>query len=282
MKRDSDGKYIVRLPFNDKRHKLGSSYKIAEKRFIALERKFKSNDALRLEYVKFMREYEELGHMTKVPKDQVRDDGYFLPDHAVIKEGSDTTKIRVVYDGSAKSDSGISLNDTLMVGPSIQQSLFDIVLRSRTHQIILSADIEKMYRIIKVHKDDCKFQRIIWRENTSQELEVFELNTVTYGTASATYLATRVLHELAKNEWEGFPKAAQIVKRDFYVDDIFTGADTREEALCLRNDLSNLLKLGGFKLRQWFSNDLKLISSLPENLKNVKLLSNSLNSIKTL
>ena len=139
-----------------------------------------------------------------------------------------------------------------------------------------------MYRMINVHKDDSKFQRIIWRENTGQEIEVFKLNTVTYGTASAPYLATRVLHELAKNEWERFPKAAEIVKRDFYVDDIFAGADTREEALCLRNHLNNSLKLGGLQLRQWCSSDLELISSLPENLKNVKLLSDSLNSIKTL
>ena len=51
-----------------------------------------------------MREYEELGHMAKVPMDKVRDVGYFLRHHAVIKEGSNTTKVRVVYDGSAKSD----------------------------------------------------------------------------------------------------------------------------------------------------------------------------------
>ena len=74
----------------------------------------------------------------------------------------------------------------------------------------------------------------------------------------------------------------EIVQRDFYVDDIFTGADTGEEALYLRNDLNNLLKLGDFKLRRWCSNDIELMSSIPENLKNVTLLSDSLHSIKTL
>lgn len=280
--RDLLGRYTVRLPFNEKKRDLGSSFEVAKRRFIALERKFKQNDTLKQEYIKFMREYEHLGHMTRITNTKFQDNGYFLPHHAVLKETSITTKVRVVFDASAKTNSGISLNDTLMIGPTIQQTLFDILIRGRTHQIILAADIEKMYRMVNMNKDDAKYHRIVWREEQNQELEIFELKTVTYGTASAPYLATRVLHELAENEYQNFPRASEIVKRDFYVDDLFSGANTREEALLLQDELTELLSRGGFNLRQWCSNDSEVMNSIPENLANITLFSDASQPIKTL
>lgn len=77
VKRDSTGKYCVKLPTNEKIHKLGNSYKIAEYRFFALEKKFESNEGLKSEYCKFMREYEDLGHMTKIANNKLHDKGYF-------------------------------------------------------------------------------------------------------------------------------------------------------------------------------------------------------------
>jgi hypothetical protein len=58
---------------------------------------------------------------------------FFLSHHAVFKEGSMTTKTRVVFDSSAEGTTGISLNDMLMVGPTIQQDLVSIVLRFQMH-----------------------------------------------------------------------------------------------------------------------------------------------------
>ncbi|XP_043466286.1 uncharacterized protein LOC122501086 [Leptopilina heterotoma] len=281
-KRDRDGKYTVKLPVNEKINKLGSSYTIAERQFLALERKFESNKELKNEYCKFMREYEELGHMKRVTVDKIPDDGYFLPHHAVLRADSSTTCCRVVYNGSSKTKNGLSLNDALKVGPTVQQPLIAILIRSRTHTILLSADIEKMYRMINIDEDDRKFHRIIWRDDPSKELAIYELTTVTYGTASAPYLATRVLQELAENEKENFPDASEIIKRDFFVDDLFTGAKNQNEAIALRDELIELLKLGGFKLRKWCSNDLELISSLPDDLINIKLFSDPSLSIKTL
>jgi hypothetical protein len=82
------------------------------------------------------------------------------------------------------------LNDTLLVGPTIQQDLYSIVLRFRTYQIALTADIAKMYRQVRIHQDDRKLQRILWKRSTEEPLRTYELSTVMYGTASASYLAT--------------------------------------------------------------------------------------------
>ena len=72
----------------------------------------------------------------------------FLPHHGVIKDEGSTSKIRVVFDGSTKTSSGYSLNDIQMVGPTIQQDLTSILIRFREHQILITADIIKMYRQI--------------------------------------------------------------------------------------------------------------------------------------
>jgi len=82
-----------------------------------------------------MDEYLSLGHMQLVPEDDSSYDNtsnkliFFLPHHAIFKESSTTTKTRIVFDASAKSTTGVSLNDMLMVGPTIQQDLISIVLR---------------------------------------------------------------------------------------------------------------------------------------------------------
>ncbi|XP_033218228.1 uncharacterized protein LOC117173695 [Belonocnema kinseyi] len=80
--------------------------------------------------------------------------GFYLPHHAVIRADDITTKIRFVFNGSTKTSTGVSLNDSLMVGPKIQDDLFILLTRFRSHRFALTADIEKMYRQVLVHPDD--------------------------------------------------------------------------------------------------------------------------------
>lgn len=86
-------------------------------------------------------------------------------------------------------------------------------------------------------KSQTHLQRIFWRESPEQPLKVFTLQTVTYGTSSASYLATLTLTQLAQDDSDKLPLAARAVSKDFYVDDVLTGADTLSEALELRDQL---------------------------------------------
>ena len=123
--------------------------------------------------------------------------GFYLPHHAVMKEDSLTTKIRVVFDGFAKSFSGTSLNDTLMVGSTLQDDLFTQLIRFRSRKYALIADMEKMYRQVKVHPEDTVYQKIAFRDNSKDPIKVYTLDTVTYGIACAFFLSIRALHKLA-------------------------------------------------------------------------------------
>jgi hypothetical protein len=108
-----------------------------------------------------MEEYEDLGHMNQTIEDESSiEEQYYLPQHVVFKSSSSTTRTQVVFDGSCHSSDGLSLNGTLLVGPTIQKDLYSFVLRFRTYQIAFIAHIAKMYRQVRIHQDDRKLQQI--------------------------------------------------------------------------------------------------------------------------
>ena len=163
------------------------------------------------QYRDFMNEYLRLGHMREVAITNKNDSGYYFPHHAVLRPDSQTTKLRTVFNASFRSSTGISLNDILMIGPIIQDDLVTILMRFRLRQFVFSADVTKMYRQIRVHDDDVHLQRIFWRDSISKPISVYELTTVTYGTAPASYLATKCLNVLADECAELFPLASEAI-----------------------------------------------------------------------
>ncbi|XP_068987944.1 uncharacterized protein [Bombus flavifrons] len=281
VQRNNEGRYIVALPFNETTPSLGSSKAMAMKRLTSLCRRFQRDKQFEADYHAVIQEYLELGHMTKITTDHYTDDGYFLPHHGVIKESSQTTKLRVVFDGSAPTTTGVSLNDVLHTGPKLQDDLFFILLRFRSHQYVITGDVEKMYRQFLVRPEDRKFQQILWR-NSDGRVDTYQLNTVTFGLSAAPYLAIRCLRQLADDEGHRYPRAATVLKRDFYVDDLLTGVDTRGEARSLRTELTELLKLAGLNIRKWASNDRELLRGLSEQDINDKLLLGESQTFKTL
>ena len=97
-------------------------------------------------------------------------------------------------------------------------------------------------------------KKSLWRENQNEPIKVYKLNTVTYGTACAPFLAIRILHQLAQDEADKQPLVQEILREDLYVDDLLTGAETVEKAAALKEGLIKLANRGGFNLRKWFSN----------------------------
>lgn len=163
----------------------------------------------------------------------------------------------------------MSLNDRMIIGPVIQQKLLSILLRWRKHKYAMTADVEKMYR--QIREQDQHLQCIVWRKSSTGPIQNYKLNTVTYGTASAPFLAIRTLKQLAQDEKEQFPRAAAVTQTDFYVDDVMTGADSVEDALKLQKDLIKMLHAGGFELKKWASNSEKILKSVPEEYREIKL-----------
>lgn len=221
-----------------------------------------NNNELKTEYIKFLTEYEQLGHMTKVSEGSIASPHFYLPHHAVVKETSLTTKVRVVFDGSAKTSTGISLNDTQYIGPKIQHDLFSILLRFRKHTYVITADIAKMYRQVLIQDNQRDLQLILWRPNKNQPINSYKLNTVTYGTASASFLAVRCLKQLAIDNQIAYPYISNIIETDFYMDDLITGSDSFEETLAIQKDITSILLTANFELRKWSSNNSNILKQI--------------------
>lgn len=264
--RMADGRYQVDIPVRPDAQPLGDSREIAVRRFLWLEKRLERDDALKEQYVEFMREYEQLGHMQVATRAPAADAlVYYIPHHCV------TTKFRVVFDASCQTTTGKSFNDIQLVGEKLQHDLADVIARFRRHKIAISADIKKMFRQVRVNPEQWDAQRIIWREHRHQPMKEYWLTVVTYGMSSSVHSSVRAMNQCAIDHAEELPKAAQVVQEDFYVDDCFTGADAAEEASQLCSDLDSLLRKGGFELCKWASNDRTVLQSLQHNEEIVEL-----------
>ncbi|XP_060861782.1 uncharacterized protein LOC132938783 [Metopolophium dirhodum] len=261
--RRADGRFVLRLPVKPEVSQLGDSISMAMSRFISVERRLSRDEQLRTEYVNFMTQYLEMGHMEEVIENEIPTSRqFYLPHHAVVKTASLTTKVRVVFDASAKSSSGLSLNDVLMCGPSIQEELFSILCRFRSHQFVITADVEKMFRQVEVAEEDRNLQRIVWRSNPSEALRTYRLGRVAYGTTSASFMTTKCLSVLSEEFNSQFPNAAKAVRTDFYMDDLLSGAQTEEECLRLQRNITRILNSAKMPLRKWCSNSQSVLEHI--------------------
>ncbi|XP_044760393.1 uncharacterized protein LOC123317844 [Coccinella septempunctata] len=116
---------------------------------------------------------------------------------------------------------------------------------------------------IMVHPDDWDLQCILWR-NSENEIATYHLTTVTYGTKAAPFLAILVLLQLIEDEGHKYPLAIPPLIKGRYVDDIYGGADTKEELSEIAIDLKNLCMAGGLPLAKWQSNSPSTLKMVTE------------------
>ena len=152
------GRFQVSLPFKSDPKRLGSSFDVAKRRFLSLERRLSKDSNMKEMYNNFMKEYIDLGHMSITDNKFPNFPHYFIPHQCVLRPQSLTTKLRVVFDASCKTTTQLSLNDLLMIGPTVQEELYSILIRFRLHKYAITADIEKMYRQVLIDEADRKFQ----------------------------------------------------------------------------------------------------------------------------
>ena len=193
--RNPDGRFVVPLPKKSDANALGESRSQAVRRFLSLEHSLKSKNRFE-DFNGVIQEYFDMKHAEAVPMEDLKrpiNKVFYLPMHAVYKQSSTTTKVRAVFDASAKSSTGVSLNDLLLVGPTIHPPLIDVLLRFRLHRVAITADVSKMYRAIELAPDDKDLHRFVWRSNSTEPLADFRMTRVTFGVSASSFAANMSL-----------------------------------------------------------------------------------------
>ncbi|GFW33015.1 integrase catalytic domain-containing protein [Trichonephila clavipes] len=177
--------------------------------------------------------------MTEITESVEPEYTYYMPHHGIYRPQKSTTKLRTVFNASALTANGRSLNSIQYNGGVIQDDLFSLLVRFRKHIYAFTEDIRQMYRMIDVDVSRRPLQRILWKGDVNEPVKVYQLNTVTYGTASAPFLAMRTLKQISIDEGENFPLAASVLCDDFYMDDVLSGANSlRLQKPCNINSLT--------------------------------------------
>ena len=143
--------------------------------------------------------------------------------------------------------------------PKFQDDPFDHLIRFRCFAIGITGDVAKMYRQIALAKGDKDFHRLFWRDTQEAPIKVYRMTRVTYGIGSLSdYHSIRSLREAGKDSSVG-----ELIKKDFYVDDMFSGAHSTDEAVQLIQTVTKQLEKHERILRKFSSNYVQIIEALP-------------------
>ena len=259
-----EGRYEVSLPWKETHAPLPDNRLLSSRRLEGLLRRLRENSAILREYDSIIRDQIEKKIVEVITEPDTRTDlghkVHYLPHHAVIRHNKETTKLRVVYDASARSG-GPSLNDCLYTGPKFNQKIMDILLRFRSYPIALTADIEKAFLMISVAKEDRDALRFLWVDDiTSDNPEVVTLRfaRVVFGVSSSPFLLNATIKHHLEKFASSHPRLVSDILQSIYVDDIVFGASDEDSAYELYASSKEMLKKGSFNLRKFATNSLPL------------------------
>lgn len=262
-----EGHYCIGLPLKDQSVKLPNNRELVMQRAESLKRKMLRNKDFHEEYKAFMFDLIDKKYAVPVPNEQLeRNDGrlWYIPHHGVYHPQK--RKLRVVFD-CAVSFQGKSLNEELLQGPDLTNTLVGVLTRFRHNHIALMSDIEAMYHQVKVPPEDTDMLRFLWwpEGNLDEPLQEFKMTVHLFGATSSPSCANFALKKTAEDATNKVsPMAISAVQNNFYVDDCLMSMSTESEASAMVKELTELCASGGFRLTKWNSNSRVVLSSIPE------------------
>ena len=252
------GRYEVLLPWKDASMSIPDNYRLCLRRLHNLLKRLYQNTKLLEQYDDVITQQARLGIIEPVEAEMgLNRQIHYLPHHGVFKQDKQTTKLRIVYDASARNH-GPSLNDCLHVGPKFNQKILEILLRFRVHNVALVGDIEKAFLMIGVSQKDRDVLRFLWVKDIKRrppEICAYRFTRVVFGVACSPFLLNATLRHHINKYQATRPDLVSQLNKSIYVDDVILGARTADLAFEICMDSRNLLQQGGFNLRKFLTND---------------------------
>ena len=256
------GRYEVHLPWKDSHPHLPNNYSLCCKRLNGLLKRLRQNTDQLQQYDAVIQDQLRQG-VVEVVNDPAEYKGgklHYLPHHGVFRHDKLTTKLRVVYDASAKTD-GPSLNDCLYTGPNFGQNILDILLRFRLHRVALIGDVEKAFLMVSVADCDRDVLRFLWISDVKQsipEIIVLRFTRVVFGVSASPFLLNATIDHHMEKFRPADSHFVEKFRRSIYVDDLTAGSRHVEGAYEFYVKAKLHLAEASFNLRKFESNSSEL------------------------
>ncbi|KAG1929509.1 hypothetical protein F2P79_022940 [Pimephales promelas] len=265
IKQTQDEHYEMPLPFKGERPELPNNKACAEHRLRSLEKRLRRDEQYRKDYLAFMKDIMARGDAEKVPEFELSNQpAWYIPHHGVYNPQK-PGKIRVVFDCSARFQN-TSLNEHLLTGPDLTNTLVGVLCRFRKGQVAIMCDVEHMFHQFHVAPKDRDYLRFIWWEdgNMNAPPSVFRMKVHLFGAASSPGCANFGLKYLAMQGEGKFNQATvKFIQRNFYVDDGLASVDTEADAIQLVREARGLCNTGKLCLHKFITNSKTVIDTIP-------------------
>jgi hypothetical protein len=260
-----NGVWVTPILFKPDAKKLRNNYSLALKRFLNMEKKLSLDPQLEKDYEKEIRDLFERGDARWLRPEEIDEPyAFYMPHRPVVRPDKETTKIRPVFDASARTKDGVSLNSEILRTPVLHPALTGILLRFRMKPIGLTGDISKMFLRMRVIPEHVKYQRFLARPDPDGPIRHAAIEKVAFGVADSPYRAMESVKRTVEEHKETYPEAAEELTANLYVDDLLTGAETEAAAVKLQRDCVTLLNKAGLPMRKWCSNSPAVLEQIPE------------------
>ncbi|XP_067039928.1 uncharacterized protein [Acropora muricata] len=257
LTRSPEGWYETTLPWKANHPPLPSNKDGSLKRLHSLNRKLQ-REGLTEEYDAIIKEQLAEGVIEKAPPVSQSKE-FYIPHKGVVRKTAETTKMRIVYDASARATpDSPSLNDCLHPGPALQNRLWDILIQQRGYSVVLAGDIKKAFLQIRIHESERDALRFHWRPSHLSEVETYRFTRVLFGLAPSPFLLGGVL-ECHLDAWaKKYPEETEHLRRSFYVDDLLSGGQDVQQARTRKEIATEIMNDASFELHKWHSNEPQL------------------------
>ena len=266
LRRSPEGWYETRLPWKGDHPPLPTNESGSLKRLGSLVQRLTKTSQLD-EYDAIIQDQLREGIVELADKPASGKE-FYIPHKAVVRESAESTKMRVVYDASAKAHtSAPSLNDCLDVGPPLQNKLWKVLVRGRFHPVALAGDIRKAFLQVRIHPQDRDALRFHWLEaKDPQRIQTYRFTRALFGLGPSPFLLGGVIQQHLNSCREEHPKCVEEIERELYVDDLLTGGPTTEEVKHKKATTTEIFGQATFHLHKWHSNVKELeLDDTPEN-----------------
>ncbi|XP_015778215.1 PREDICTED: uncharacterized protein LOC107356088 [Acropora digitifera] len=193
---------------------------------------------------------------------------FYIPHKPLVRESAETTKLCVVYDASARANSGApSLNECLNPEPPLQNQLWNVLVPACFHPVAIAGDIKQAFLQVRIREEDRDALRFHWlKDLNSQTVEALRFTRALFGLICSPFLLGGLVQHLLESCRENYPEIVREIEKSLYVDDLISGGPTRRaKAETIKSASMEIFAKGTFELHKWHSNvkALKTACSLP-------------------